>query len=110
MGVLTRPHSRISSEPVSSPAPFRTAVPAQTGSCTSGPTGAGTIAVTPVRATPRPSGGSGSSRQTVTWPTVTPGTSAIESVGPGSSSPIRRPSSRRRGPRGAGGPSVTGGL
>ena len=66
MGVLTRPHSRISSEPVSSPAPFRTAVPAQTGSCTSGPTGAGTTAVTPVRATPRPSGGSGSSRQTVT--------------------------------------------
>ena len=33
---------------------------------------AGTSAVTPVRATPRPSGGSGSSRHTVTWPTRTP--------------------------------------
>ena len=33
------------------------------------PGAAGTIAVTPVRATPRPAGGSGSSRTTVTWPT-----------------------------------------
>ena len=31
MGVLTRPHSRISSEPVSSPAPFSTAVPGADG-------------------------------------------------------------------------------
>ena len=63
------------------------------------PGAAGTIAVTPVRATPRPAGGSGSSRTTVTWPTPTPATSAIASVGPGSSSPIRRPSARRRGRR-----------
>ena len=57
--------------------------------------------MTPVRAMPRPPG---SSRQTVTWPTRTPATSVIAFSGPGSSAPIRTPSSRRRGPRGAGGP------
>ena len=55
----------------------------------------GRIAVTPVRATPRPAGGSGSSRTTVTCPTRTPVTSAIEQPGPGSSPPMRRPCSRR---------------
>ena len=39
-----------------------------------------------------------------------PSTSAIELLGPGSSSPMRTPSSRGRGPRGSGGPSGTGGL
>ena len=62
----TRP---IWSEPVSSPAPFSTATPAASGGSSSAARCAGTIAVTPVRATPRPAGGSGSSRQTVTWPT-----------------------------------------
>ena len=40
-------------------------------------TGPATMAVTPVRATPRPAGGSGSSRQTVVWPTRTPRTSVM---------------------------------
>ena len=70
------PHSRISSEPVSSPAPFSTAVPAGAGSR------GGTTAVTPVTST-------------LTWPTVTP-TSAIELRGPGSSVPMTMPSSRGR--------------
>ena len=50
-GVSRMPHSRISREPVSSPAPLRTAVPAGTGFCSSEPIGPGRIAVTPVRAT-----------------------------------------------------------
>ena len=75
-------------------------MPAGTGARTSVAGSAGTIAVTPLLPTPRPSGGSGSSRQTVTWPTATPGTSVIAFCGPVSYSPIRRPSSRRRGPRG----------
>ena len=71
-------------KPVSSPAPLRTAAPAGTGSATSVAGSAGTTAVMPLRATPRPSGGSGSSRQIVTWPTATPGTSVIAFTGPGS--------------------------
>src|SRR5438067_2027613 len=74
-GVSMQPHSAIWIEPVSSPAPLRTAVPARIGVRTSPSSLPGTIAVTPVRATPRPSGGSGSSRRTVTCPTVTPSTS-----------------------------------
>ena len=81
--------------PVISPAPLSTATPAASGCARRVSGAAGRIAVTPVRATPRPAGGSGSSRTTVTWPTPTPATSAIESAGPGSSSPIRRPSARR---------------
>ena len=93
----------ISTELVSSPAPFRTAVPADSGSPQRRSTGPGTTAVTPLRATPRPSGGSGSSRTTVTWPTATPSTSAIDPVDPGSSSPMRRPCSRRLGSESMGG-------
>ena len=99
MGVSIRPHSAICTEPVSSPAPLRTAVPAGTGSATSVAGSAGTIAVTPVRATPRPAGGSGSSRQTVAWPTRTPGTSVIAFRGPVGSRPIAMPASRGRGVR-----------
>ena len=54
-------------------------------------------------ATPRPAGGSGSSRTTVTWPTATPSTSASEFDGPGSSVPMRRPCSRRLFPAPMGG-------
>ena len=92
-GVSITPHSRTCRLPVSSPAPFRTAVPAGSGAPVDAPVA---TAVTPDRPTPRPAGGSGSSRHTVTWPTATPGTSAIESEGPASRSPIRSPRSRRR--------------
>src|SRR5438067_5699881 len=95
-GVSMQPHSAIWIEPVSSPAPLRTAVPARIGVRTSPSRLPGTIAVTPVRATPRPPGGSGSSRRTVTCPTVTPSTSVIEFRGPASNSPIRSPWSRSR--------------
>src|SRR3954447_21483333 len=50
-GVSRQPHSRTCSDPVISPAPLSTATPAGAGSA------GGTIAVTPVRATPRPAGG-----------------------------------------------------
>ena len=46
-------------------------------------------------------GGSGSSRQIVTCPTATPSTSVIAFSGPASKRPMRRPSSRSLGPRGA---------
>ncbi len=49
-----------------SPAPLRTAPPAGIGKRNGLPPGS--ITVTPVRATPRPSGGAGSSRHTVAWP------------------------------------------
>jgi hypothetical protein len=52
-----------------------------------------------VRATPRPTGGAGSSRHTVTCPTRTPATSVIASAGPGTVVPMRTPVSRRLGPR-----------
>ena len=61
-GVSSSPHSEIWTAPVISPAPFSTATPAVSGSLKSVTGAAGTIAVTPVRATPRPVGGSGSSR------------------------------------------------
>ena len=57
--------------PVISPAPLSTATPAGDRRGRRACRSAGTIAVTPVRATPRPAGGSGSSRTTVTWPTRT---------------------------------------
>src|SRR5206468_3817517 len=101
-GVSRTPHSAIEIDPVSSPAPFKTAVPAGTGCAQSVSTRAGSTALTPVRATPRPSGYAGSSRQTVTCPTVTPLTSVIAFAGPASNRPIRRPSWRSRGPRCAG--------
>ena len=56
--------------------------------------GAARIAVTPVLAQPRPTGGSGSSRVTVTCPTRTPGTSVIAFSEPGSREPIRSPCPR----------------
>ena len=67
IGVSTRPHSCAVRKPVHSPAPLRTAPPAGTGSRKPLPPGSTTV--TPVRATPRPTGGSGSSRHTVAWPT-----------------------------------------
>ena len=81
---------------MSSPAPLSTATPAARPWRTTSPTGPGTMAVTPVRATPRPAGGSGSSRQTVVWPTRTPGTSVMALPGPGGSRPISMPRSRAR--------------
>ena len=85
-GVETRPHSRISCDArqLAGTVEHRDAG-AAAGSAHSVSGSPGRIAVTPVRATPRPAGGSGSSRTTVTWPTRTPATSAIELVGPGSS-------------------------
>src|SRR4051794_21956024 len=47
---------------------------------------------------PRPSGGSGSSRATVTWPTRTPRTSVIAFAAPGSRRPMRSPCSRSVNP------------
>src|SRR3984957_14063389 len=91
-GVSASPHSVIDRNPVHSPAPFSTAPPAGTGALNKFPPGS--MTVTPVRATPRPAGGGGSSRHTVTCPTPTPGTSAIEAVGPVGRTPILMPSSR----------------
>ena len=65
-GVCSRPHSEICRNPVSSPAPLSTAAPAGTGSRKSRSGCPGRTAVTPVRAIPRPWGGSGSSRHIVT--------------------------------------------
>ncbi len=98
-GVSTRPHSCAVRKPVHSPAPLRTAPPAGTGSRKPLPPGSTTV--TPVRATPRPCGGSGSSRHTVAWPTPTPATSTIEPVGPLGSVPILIPNSAARGISGA---------
>ena len=93
------PHSRIVVIPMASPAPLRTAPPAGTRDSNSSSARNGTIAVTPVRATPRPAGGAGSSRQIVACPTATFATSTIELVGPGSSRPIRQPELPRAGAR-----------
>ncbi len=75
-GVSASPHSLAARKPVHSPAPFRTAPPAGTGLRNMLPPRSTTV--TPVLATPRPVGGPGSSRQTVAWPTPTPGTSMID--------------------------------
>src|SRR5580704_5577740 len=91
-GVSARPHSAVARNPVHSPAPFSTAPPAGTGAANRFPPGS--MTVTPVLATPRPAGGGGSSRHTVTWPTPTPGTSAIDAVGPVGRTPILMPRSR----------------
>ena len=96
IGVSSTPHSRTWIAEVSSPAPLSTATPAARPLRTTSPSGPGTMAVTPVRATPRPTGGSGSSRQTVVWPTRTPGTSVMALPGPGGSRPISMPRSRAR--------------
>src|SRR5580692_7339778 len=93
-GVSARPHSAVARNPVHSPAPFSTAPPAGTGLANMLPPGS--MTVTPVRATPRPAGGPGSSRQTVTCPTPRAGTSEIEAVGPVGSTPILIPRSRAR--------------
>ena len=77
-----------------SPAPLSTAPPAGTGLRNRLPPGSSTV--TPVRATPRPSGGPGSSRHTVACPTPTPGTSMMDPVGPAGRSPIFSPSSAVR--------------
>ena len=95
-GVSMTPHSPIWVMPIASPAPLRSAAPAGTRDRKSSPGSKGTIAVTPVRATPRPAGGGGSSRQTVACPTRTPVTSAMLSVGPGGKWPMRIPRSRAR--------------
>ena len=94
IGVSISPHSEIWRKPVSSPAPFRAVAPAATGLRKNDSPGPGRIAVTPVRALPRPTGGSGSSRTTVTWPTRTPATSVIAFAAPASRWPMRRPCSR----------------
>lgn len=94
-GVPMIPHSDMSRKPVHSPAPLRTAPPAGTGRARM--SAAGSTTVTPVRATPRPAGGSGSSRHTVACPTPAPGTSRMERVGPDGRPPIWRPRSAMRG-------------
>src|ERR1700733_13427741 len=94
-GVSARPHSPAASRPVHSPAPFSTAPPAGAGLRNRFPPGSTTV--TPVLATPRPAGGGGSSRQMVAWPTPTPGTSAIDAVGPLGRMPILIPRSGARG-------------
>ena len=91
------PTPRPARKPVISPAPLSTATPAGTGSANRPSAGPGRIAVTPVRAIPRPR--SGSSRQTVTWPTRTPATSVIASCGPALE---RRRSAAPSSPAGAG--------
>ena len=105
IGDSRTPHSSMVVIPIASPAPLSTEAPAGTRSLKSAPGSNGAITVTPVRATPRPSGGGGSSRQTVACPTWTCATSTIESVGPGGRRPMRTPRSRGRA-RGSGG--VTG--
>ena len=65
MGVSSHPSSRTWMADVSSPAPLRTATPPRSGSAITPAAEPGTMAVTPVRATPRPAGGSASSRHTV---------------------------------------------
>ena len=62
-GVPMTPHSCMSRKPVHSPHPLSTAPPAGTGRARM--SSAGRITVTPVRAIPRPAGGSGSSRHIV---------------------------------------------
>src|SRR5215212_2293604 len=81
--------------PVHSPAPLSTAPPAGTSRVNA--SSARTRQVTPVRASPRPSGGAGSSRRTVACPRPTPGTSRTELVGPVRRDPITIPRSRARG-------------
>ncbi|TPW16453.1 MAG: hypothetical protein FD127_97 [Acidimicrobiaceae bacterium] len=100
IGVSITPHSLISIEPVSSPAPFSTAGAAAIGRAKSVPGSSGTIAVTPVRAIGSPD--AGSPCHTVTWPTPTPGTSVIALSAPVGRSPNVSPIDRGRG-RGAGG-------
>src|SRR3954451_3143141 len=96
-GVSTMPHSCAVRKPVHSPAPFRTAPPAETGRRNVSIPGISTV--TPVRATPRPSGGSGSSRHTVAWPRPTPGTSRTLPLGPDGRLPILIARSAARGMR-----------
>src|SRR3954468_12026675 len=89
------PDSRTHSRPVSSPFPLSRWQPAKTRSV-HGSSSCGTTMVTPVRTGPSPTTSGPSPLMSVVWPTRTPGTSVIASCGPGSSSPIRRPSSRAR--------------
>ena len=85
-GVSSIPASRIVTNPVHSPIPFRTAPPATTGRCMA--SSASTSEVTPVHAV---------SRVIVAWPRPTPVTSSTELVGPVGSGPIAMPRSRARG-------------
>src|SRR5215469_5208302 len=94
IGVSTSPHSAAVMKPVHSPAPLSTAPPAGTGLRNMFPPRSTTV--TPVRATPRPAGGGGSSRQTVACPTPTPGTSTIDAVCPLGRVPILMPRSAAR--------------
>src|SRR5215472_937106 len=93
-GVSVSPHSAEVRKPVHSPAPFSTAPPDGTGPANMLPPTS--MTVTPVRAMPRPAGGSGSSRHTVACPTPTPGTSAIDLVCPLGRIPMLMPRSATR--------------
>ena len=76
-------------KPVHSPAPLSTAPPAGSGRVKA--SSASTSTLTPVRATPRPSGGGGSSRWIVACPRPTPATSRTELVGPVGQGPDHDP-------------------
>ena len=86
-GVSKVPHSRTVSDPVSSPAPLSTAVPAAIGRRNMESSVSGTIAVTPVHCP-----------VIVECPTRTPGTSVIVLCAPVGSEPTTIPRSRRAWP------------
>ena len=96
MGDRSIPDSRSQCIPVTSPQPLRTWNPADSGSLHGSP-GCGRITVTPVRTGPRPTTSSPSPSISVTCPTLTPGTSVMQSRCPGTPSPTTRPVSRKRG-------------
>src|SRR2546421_12733171 len=90
-GVSMQPHSPIWIDPVSSPAPFTTAVPAASGRLTRVSSGPGTITVTPVRATPRPAGGARPAPPKGPRPTGTPPPPPLASLRPPPRAPGPRP-------------------
>ena len=83
----------ISTELVSSPAPFRTAVPGERGSPQRPLDRSGQDSRYPAAGDAAPLRRAGSSRTTVTWPTATPPTSAID---PAARAPARRCAGRAR--------------
>src|SRR3954447_10809308 len=93
-GVSSVPHSRRAMKPVHSPQPLRIAPPAVAGRPNR--SSATCRTVTPVRATPGPPGGGGSSAQIVVCPSPTPATSSTELVRPRGSWPILIPKSAMR--------------
>src|SRR5262245_15655969 len=96
MAPVSRPDSRIHSRPVSSPLPFRVAVPANSGSAQTSPSW-GITTVTPVRTGPWPTTSGPSPEIRVVCPTRIPATSVMALRGPGAPSPIPMPRSRARG-------------